>query len=147
MYIGRFMLGDWVPLQVLTYNSSLAVVWPTDGSANILSPYVTVYDASLNRILTAKQIPAHDPDTTTGYHFLEQRLGPEFSTGWHMVLYEWRDAASSENKSNIDTFDVIAGGEDDGTYVGLHYYERPDSVQIVGVTDAGRIEARRNPRT
>ena len=135
MNLGRYQLGMWVPLQL----------WCS--TEPDVPPFVSIYDSTGRRVLADKQLAPRNKAVLTGNYIAEHRLGPEFEPGLYHVLYEYRISSATENRSRLDSFSVIAGGQASGAYVGMHFFSTPQADFVVGVTDGGRLEARRNPRT
>ena len=135
-YIGRYQLGDFIPLTVQCRDSSKNPVDPT--SAVTLS----IYDSSFSTVLDSEPIPPKDIANLTGVFEAEMQLDSLFSTGIYFAMHEWSGGGKS-----LDTFEIIAGGNNSGGYVGIHFYERPGVEFIVGQTDGSTLETRRNPKT
>ena len=140
MHFGRNQLGDWVPIHVATGTS-----WPVDGSGNRTIPTLTIIDSNQDIVCRDEEIPP-SPDQT-GLFCVERQLGPEFSVGNYTVLIRWNDGGSAVNRSILGNLEVIPGGDSRGAYVGLHFYRGTNVDYILGMTDSGRVEPRKGPKS
>ena len=134
-FLGRYQLGDFLPLTVQCRNSSKAPVDPTSAVT------LTIYDSSLVTVLNSEPLPPKDIANLTGIFEAEMQIDSLFSEGIYFAMHEWSGGGKA-----LDTFEVIAGGNSTGGYVGIHFYERPGVEFIVGQTDGSTLEARRNPK-
>lgn len=151
MNFGRVQQGDWLRIPVVTFDASGFAAWPTDGSANVVYPYLCIIDPTRTHAL---QVISDQPLTAVnrfdgsiaGLHSLWQRIGPEFPVGIYYCYTHWQAAASSSNRRRTDSFQVVAGGNVKGAYSAITFYDKPQASFIVGQTDGGLLEARRNPK-
>lgn len=151
MFLGRVQQGDWLRIPVWTADASGFKAWPTDGSANTVFPYLWIIDPTKTHqmlILSEQPLTAVDrfDSTQTGYHALQQRIGPELPVGVYYCYLQWQAASASYNRRQIHVFQVVAGGNTKGAYTSITFYEKPQASWIVGQTDGGLLEARRNPK-
>lgn len=123
-------------LPVLTGTS-----WPVDGSSVRSIPTLTVFDSNQDLVVVDEQVPP--VVNQTGLHILERQLGPEFTVGTYDAYVEWNDAGST--KTVHRTFEVVAGGHPAGAYIGLNHYDGHNAAYLQGMTDGGRVEARKGP--
>ena len=137
MNLGRYQLGDWVTIPVLTGTS-----WPVDGSSVRSIPTVTIFDENQDLVVVDEQVPPVVDQT--GLHILERQLGPEFAVGTYDVYVEWDDAG--DTKTVHRTLEVVAGGHSAGAYIGLNHYDGHNASYIQGMTDSGLVEARKGPQ-
>lgn len=139
MYLGRFKLGDFLPIPAWCVNSSREEVSPT-----VAASY-TIYDVA-DSIITgandAKMIP-HDKATRTGWFYAEHRLGSAFAVGRHNILVEW--ASGGSNFGEVHCFEIVAGGHTSGGYIGLEHVQSPQAKYVVGLLDSGSVEIRKGP--
>ena len=150
MSLGRVQQGDWLTVPLWTEDSSGAVAFPTDNTGAVVWPFLSVIDATQTH---QKLVLADQPmnavsrfDTRlTGLHQLELRIGPELPVGTYHIWMEWQAGSATSNRMRLESFQVVAGGHPAGAYTSIHFYHRPQAVFIVGFTDGGRLEARRNP--
>ncbi len=139
MFLGRFQLGDFLPLTVQAMTSSGEVA-PT------AAPNYTIYDSS-DAIVTGAddvKMPPLDKAVRTGWFAAEHRLNSAFSTGRYNVRIEW--ASSGSNYGREYSFEVVAGGNATGAYVGAEFFTPAHGNFIVGLSDGGTLESRKNPR-
>lgn len=151
MNLGRYQQGDWIPITVITDDASGNTSWPTDASGATVYPFVSILNPSLTHqsvVIADQGMPALNRDDANllGYHRIWQRLGPEFPVGQYIVRVGWQSGSNSENRAVVHTFRVVAGGDDAGSYIAMTEYRVPHANHIVGFTDGGRLESRRNPR-
>jgi hypothetical protein len=137
MITGTYQLGGWVPLPVLTGTS-----WPLDVSGVRVIPSLSIFDESFDYVV--RDEPVVPVLSETGMHMVQRRLGPEFSTGTYEALITWDDAGSLKGVRR--RFEVVAGGDAGGAYVGLSFFDGRNSAYLVGMTDGGLVEARKGPK-
>lgn len=151
MNLGRVQQGDWLNVSVVTDNTSGNAAFPTDNTGAVVWPYLWIIDPTRTHqqvVLAEQPMPAIDrfDSTLTGYHSLQQRIGPELPTGTYYCVIQWQAASASYNRSRMHSFQVVAGGDTKGAYSSLAFYEQPHAAFLVGQTDGGLLEARRNPK-
>lgn len=151
MNLGRIQQGDWLNLSVVTDNTSGSAAFPTDAAGATVYPFYWIIDPALTHqklIITEQPLTALDrfDSTLTGYHTAWQRIGPEFPTGIYYVYVQWQAASASYNRRRIHSFQVVPGGNVKGAYSALTFYDQPHASFLVGQTDGGLLEARRNPK-
>lgn len=145
-YLSRTQLGKHLGLRCVTLNSSRAAAAPTD------CPTITIFDSSFTTVLAAKKIPAVDPGRYTGvFHYWlfvgnnpHVPLEQPFAAGRYFVRYDW--TISGTTYSKVDTFDVIAGGHQNGAVIAMEAFDRPHSRFMVMQLDNGHLVAGRNPK-
>ena len=151
MNLGRFQQGDWLPIPVVTDNTSGSPAFPTDNAAAVVHPYLWIIDPTqTHQLLVLAEQPlaaiSRFDSNLTGRHLLYQRIGPELPVGLYYVYLQWQAASATYNRRQVHTFQVVAGGDTKGAYTSLVFYERPHANFLVGQTDGGLLEARRNPQ-
>lgn len=137
MYLGRYTLGDWVTLKVITRNTSDV---PTAPSA---APTVRFYTGS-GTTVESTSMPPYEKNIKTGLFILEHFLGSAFAVGQYVALVE--ETVSSSALKQLYFFEVVASGNNNGAYLNIHYYKAPQSPYIVGLPEDGTLENRKNPR-
>lgn len=139
--LGRFQLGDFVPLKLRTVDGNGTYAFPT-----VANPTAAVFDmADLAAAVETVQLIVQDRYKRTGYFGKNHRLSSSYAAAKsYMVIYEW--ALSGTNYGDFDVFDVIAGGSSDGAVIGAEAYPRPEGEQVVYQLDGGKLLAGRNPR-
>lgn len=145
---GRRQLGQFIHLTVSTVDGSGVPTNPTS------APTATIYDASNNKVLDARKM-APQGIARTGFFGLDLMLtsqasiglggggGTEFASGQYVVLYKW--TISGTERRTIDRFEILPGGNLQGAYTALEFYERPQADYLVGATEDGTVETRRGP--
>lgn len=138
MYLGEYLLGEWVSIPVVCRNASRAESNPT------AAPVLSIYKADDTPIVDDVTMAPFAQGERTGYFNRDVQLGASFSTGRYFALIQY--AVSGSNKAELHFFEVRAGGNAKGAYVALHYYPRPQAKFIVGQLDDGTLEMRRGPK-
>lgn len=137
-YRGRYPLGVEIPLGVLCVNASGTPIAPTE------APLLEVYSDAAASPVVVKRIPPLERAAVTGLFQYPLFLGGAFSAGHHTAVYRWRNGGTQFHSS--DTFQVIAGGHEDGAVISLFWYEQPGSRFLVQQLDSGKLVRGRNPR-
>jgi hypothetical protein len=137
MYRGRVTQGSYLTLSVRTYDADDIPAAPT------ACPWLSVYDSS-GVLLRRVRVPIADAGGVTGYFSIPLFLGPGFSAGHYHALYSW--AVGSFEGGEMDSFQVVAGGNSQGSVVSMHEYNRPHARFAVHQTDGGQLKRGRNPR-
>lgn len=138
MYRGRTQLGKELIVGVRTHDGS-------EPAAPTAAPTIEVYSGTA-RVITPRSIPPLDrygltvPASLWQYRLL---LDGRFDVGGYSVVYRW--AVGSYNGVEIDTFEIMPGGHEDGAAIASYFYRRPNASYIVQQTDAGRIIKGKNP--
>lgn len=136
MYLGRYQLGQSVPLRVLCRSSSQPPVDPAN------APQYRVVSSS--GVVATGQMPLLDPDQTGQLFQYLLFLNSTYSTGYYSVSYVY-DAGNFEEVDLGDTFEVIPNGNVAGAVNSLAWYERPEAKFLIGRTDSGILYSGRNP--
>ncbi len=139
MEIGRFQLGDFVPLQFQSVDGSDTPTWPSS------TPTIKTFAA--DDVTTAVETirpGARDVQRQTGLFYYPLRLTSSYTTKPYIVTFNW--TISGTTYASIAQFNVIAGGDSDGAVIGAHYVRRPEAPTVVYVVDGGKLKAVRNPR-
>lgn len=137
MYLGRYTLGQWLPIPLDAVIGSGAAVTPT------AAPTVTIYDAAWTAVESAKKIAPRDR-TATGSFEREFYLGSDYAVGLYTARAVF--ASGGSNFIRLYRFEIVGGGHDDGSFIGMVFFEKPDSPHIVAQQDGGDLVPRRNPR-
>lgn len=136
-WVGRFRLGEWVPIIVRTSNDSLT---PTKADA---TPVAVVYDSSGSPVANFK-VPIADQSYVTGLFKERIFLDSNFSTGYHSVIIHF--AVGSVQKVQVVEFEIVAGGDSDGSGISLYHFRYPSRDYVLVQTDGGWLRKLRNPR-
>ena len=138
MYRGRVQLGQTLFLLLQTTNASGEPAMPDD------IPRLTVWDND-GTLIERLDMPVLDRHEQTGMFHYPLYLGNLYAAGAYTVTYLYRHTGSSYSGMEDDTFEVAAGGDADGTVVGMYFYKRPDQDIIVQQCESGVVKAGRNP--
>lgn len=133
-YLGRYRVGDIVPLHVQCRGSGAAEFPPTS------VPTVDVYDSSGNAVHASLTMSLHRTEETDSWFQLPLRLGRGFSSGRYDVWVGYGSFAVNQ------TFEVVAGGEVGGAYIGVQNLQAPQAEWLVGVLQDGSLQRRKTPR-
>lgn len=137
MFLGTFILGQFVPLTVQCRTGAGVPVAPA------AAPVLSIYSAGSDTpVVDGISLPPKNKPTRTGGFEIQQRLTSAFAVGHYTVRYQW---TSTSVFARTDTFEVVAGGDSKGANAGIEYYPRPDSSWIVTQGDGGTYSLRRNP--
>lgn len=134
----RLRLGDFAHFSVQCVDSSDLPASPTS------APALTIYNSSGTAVISAKKMVPCDKPTRTGYFTYNLRLGSDYSAGYYDAYIDY--AVSGNTRNVVQKFQVIAGGNANGGYIGLFWYPRPDSNWIIGKQEDGQYERLKNPR-
>jgi hypothetical protein len=136
MYRGRYQQGQEVPLGVFTRNASGA---PTLPSA---APTYRVYNTA-GTLVDSGSLPIVDRFGTTGMFGMQKFLGQPYPTGVYYVAYQW--TVSSVSYAELDSFEVLGGGNRRGGVVAMEFLRRPQADFVVQNCFDGSIVKGRNP--
>lgn len=137
-FIGRYKLGDWLPLQLQTVNGSRVATTPDD------VPTVKLFNSSGTMVYSQK-LPVIERYVQTGRFYALVLLGRAFSTDTYTAVYYWTTGSGAYNGLEADNFDIVDGGHYDGNVIGMYFFDRPQAKYIVYQTDSGVLIQGRNP--
>lgn len=136
-YLGRYMLGDYVPVVVRTHAGDHIPAAPT------AAPIAATYDTS-SKVENLGKIALVDPSATTGLFLKRIKLDSTYSTGPHTVLVTY--VISGSTYSQEFSFEIIAGGDADGNIIASEEFQRPEAVNLIHQRDgSGDVVSGRNP--
>lgn len=138
MSFQRLQQGDEYPATVLATNSTGAASNPD------AAPTVDFYNSAGSNILSGQSMAPIDLSNATGLFQRRVRLGQPFPAGSYSAVYSWSIGAFTGRTSEM--FEVLAGGNEDGSVVSMHFFNRPHASFVVYQTDAGKLRSGRNPR-
>lgn len=131
--LGRFQLGDFVPLAVLTVDHT---GFPTMPDA---APVATVADGSGTAVATLK-LALLNVATQFGLPWF---LGVGATLGTYTVQYAFTVAGHAGTAT--DTFEVIPGGDPGGAIISMFAFDRPEATYVVAQLTSGLLVQGRNP--
>lgn len=137
MYRGRVPLGIHLPLSVRTLDASRRPVAPTT------CPVLDVYSSAGTKVVS-KLIPIEDAGAVTGFFNYRLFISPAFDVGKYTAVYHWNDG--SHAGAEVDVFEVIGGGNNEGTVISMREFVRPHARFVVHQLDSGKLKRGRNPR-
>lgn len=135
MYLGSYRIGDSVPLTFQVTDHSDSATLPD------AAPVVRIYRAGT--LVTTFPLPVIDRFRVTGLFHQLYKLGAQFSVGNHSLVYKFDLSGTPDQE--VDTFDVIAGGQFDGPVLAMHTFDRADVRFILQHMGSGRLRRGRNP--
>ena len=136
MYLGTYILGEVVPLRVWSRSAADTPVKPD------AAPVASVHSSTAR--VAVEQLPIHDQDDVTGLFQYLLALNSRFAAGRYVVVYNY--AISSSARVARDTFSIVAGGNDLGNGVSLHYFQAPQRDVLLMRTTLGSVRRMFNPR-
>lgn len=137
MFIGRFQLGDFVPLLVWCRNNAGTPAQPT------AHPTARIYDGG-GTLVQTHDLPLVDSADTLGRFRFDLPLGSQYAVGYYTAKIDY--TISAVVYSELQDFQVLAGGHSDGGLIAAELYNSPNSPWLVAETDRGALLAHRNPR-
>ena len=135
MYLGRYFQGQVVPILVRTIDGS--------GTPSLSDnpPFIDLRrDGALIRQV---QAPILDRYVSTGTFVYPLRLDASFTAGRYTATHFYR--AGAYYGLDSDVFEIVAGGDSDGSIITQFYWKRPEAIYLVQQTEAENILLRRNP--
>ena len=135
MYLGRYRKGDWLPVSVQCTNN-LAILTPD------AAPVLRFYTPSFS-FMFSRTMPLRAPGRRNGLFEIEQFLGSDFAEGVHHGHVSY--SSGGNNFADLFRFEVVPSGHQSGSYINLHFYEKPHASFVVGQLDVDLLEFRKNP--
>ncbi len=137
MYLGRYKVGEIVPVTVVTTPVSEVPTEPDQ------CPSVIVYSTA--GPLDSLRMVIVDRFAVTALFFAPVFVHAEYSAGYHHAVACWKISGSAFEQTF--TFCVTAGGHRDGPILALGEMSFPAVSYLLGQTRLGRIRKFKNPRT
>ena len=138
--LGRFQLGQWVPLTFLSTNNVDTASWPT------ATPTIKTYDASdVTTVVETIRPPAHDMLRVTGLFRYMLQLGSSYAAS-KVYIVAATYAISGTTYGTMMQFTTMPGGDADGAVIGATFVRRPEAGVVAYVKDGGKFLAANNPR-
>jgi hypothetical protein len=137
MYLGRFQLGDRLPLVVLTRDGSGQPELPD------AAPGAALYPPGATAPAVSLELPPADPIGSPGLFLHALHLGRLFAAGEYRVRYSW--TAGGLPRSATGSFTILPGGHPDGTVIAMYRFRRPHADFIIQQLDGGVRVKGRNP--
>lgn len=136
--LGKYLLGDKVPLILSTLTSSRVAAAPT------AAPTARIYKNAETATTAAPSLPIKAKGKATGLFAYEIVLNSTYSVGVWFVLLKW--VVSGTTYKALYRFEIVTGGDADGTPVGLHYFDQRGINHIFWTTDQGTTQWGTTPR-
>ena len=138
MHFGRHRQGEHVTLFCVTRNAAGTATVPTN------APQAVIFNTAGTKI-TQFRVPVTDKAGQTGVFTHALRLNSDYGTvGVYSVIFYYNILTFAG--VDLNTFEIVAGGNADGSVIGLYYYDRPHGKFIVRQLDSGTVTQGRNPR-
>jgi hypothetical protein len=135
MYLGRYRLGDWLPLRLTTTNGSGVAVTPD------ATPKAYLWQGGTN--VETRLLPAVEQSRMTGSFAEQVLLGVGYTTGNALVVFQW--VAGGVTLQEVAYFEVLAGGSVEGSATAMYFFARPEGGLVLRQLPGGLITAGRNP--
>jgi hypothetical protein len=136
VYLGRFTLGQWVPLTAIATTGAMTPGWPA------AAPVFSVYDGAGGRVLSGTMPPLDLARLVGSFAYL-LRMNSAFDAGHYLATITFTLGGTPYSVEN--RWEVVAGGNADGGLVSLHHYQRPHATFILGRLDSDQRYIARNP--
>jgi len=137
MFLGRYQLGDLVPLTVLCTGPDGSPLDPDS------APAARIYPAS-GGLVAEVALPCRDRPATTGLFGGRILLGPSYAPGRYLIQCRWQ--AGTFHGGRLLSLQVLPGGDATGTVTALCHYDRPGATHVINARTSGAIKKGRNPR-
>jgi len=142
MYLGRYQRGSeiYITLQATKQDG----VTPDVPES---APFIQVYiDGNPPLLLQTVVMSAYQPGAFPGSFRASMFLGNLYtSTGDHFCVVRWVDSDGLPC-TQAYRFELIAGGDGNGSIISMTEVVRPDARYLLCQTDAGNLIRRKNPR-
>jgi hypothetical protein len=132
MSIGRYQLGDYVPLSLQTTDQNLLSTIPD------ADPAIKLYRNGT--LVTTTTMSVLDPNRAVEQYVL--RYQPNNLGSWIAVMTY---ALSAITYTKVESFLVVAGGNSTGAIVAAHSLRLPGHDYVVCQADGGTLRYGRNP--
>ena len=140
MFLGRYQLGEVVPIAVLCRNRAQAKVRPD------AAPLVCIYRLGSSATL-ACALYASITDRAAAVSLFRLALwldATRFPLAGHylaVITYTSEGADQAEERH----FEIVANGDELGVVTGLHAWDRPEADYLLMMTEGGSLRQGRNP--
>lgn len=132
-WLGRYQVGDFVPLVLQSTTTAGVAVTPT-----VAAVTAKLYNAS-GVLVTTISLGLNNKVQTVGL-FRSRWLAT--AVGVWMVVYDWSDGTAQKK---VERFEVVAGGSSSGAVVALHATELPEATYLLLQGANGTLYYGRNP--
>lgn len=127
-YRGRYQLGQNVPLRLLCTNGAGTPSVPTN------APRFAVWANGTK--VSSGRLPVLDRYGQTGLFGDSLFLGSSWATGTYQVVYSY--AVGTQAMIEVDTFEIVAGGDVRGAVLALYFYVRPHANFVMQQRETAR---------
>jgi len=134
MWIGEYQLGDLLPV----------VLWVRSGKTPTLPdapPRAIIYSSTAQ--VESFLLPIVDQREETAIFHRQAALDGKYSTGQHVIQLVY--AISSVVKAEIHRFNVLPGGNANGTGIAMEYFAVQPIRYLLVQNDSGALIRRKNP--
>jgi len=137
-YLGRYFQGETVHITVQAVDVNGTPTLPQN------PPYIDL--RSDTALVQQVQAPIIDRYVTTALFVYPLRLNASYPAGRYSATHFYRvTGANAYNGMEVDYFEVVAGGDSDGSIITQHYWSRPEAVYLIQQTESGNVNLKRNP--
>ena len=136
-FIGRFQLGDFVPVELWCTTLLEAIVQPD------AAPTFQVVSAAGVTSATGK-IPLAKRPETNQFFYTEIPLGTAFAVGFYTIVIRY--VVNTLEQAELRQFEVVPGGAASGVPIAATTFQGRNGSYVVVQTNAGQLMTFRNPR-
>lgn len=138
MHLGRFRVGDYLPLRLVVMDAGRTPAVPD------AAPTAYLWKASGPTKLATLTLSVDETARTTGMFALPYLLDATFAAGNHVVVFKWAVAAVAQQR--VAVFEIVAGGGSEGDVAAMHVLERPEGTWVLRQHGRGMVTAGRGPK-
>lgn len=138
-YLGRHQLGNTMPVTVLTVDASNLPTAPD------VPPVMKIWSGTT--LILSAQMPVADrygTSTNTTLFIYPLFLGASYAAGLYDVSLTWKIGTFVGVEDG--TFEILAGGNADGSIIAMTLYRRPEADFVVWQTNSGKLQRGRGPK-
>jgi hypothetical protein len=136
--LGRYLLGDKVPLILSTITSDVVPAAPT------AAPTARIYKNAATATTAVISIPIKAKGKATGLFAHDLFLSSTYSVGIWFVLLKW--TVSAVVYKQLYRFEIVTGGDADGPPVALKYFDQRGADHLFWQTEALTVQWGTTPR-
>lgn len=140
MYLGRYQLGEDMPLPLTTVDASNLPTAPDN------APVAQIFNSSGTQVMSGRMpvMDRYGTSTACTFFMLPVYLSGDYSAGLYSYVLTWNIAAAPFVETG--TFEVVAGGDSNGTVIAMTFFHKPQADFVVYQTDAGKLRRGRGPK-
>jgi len=133
-------LGVELPIRITCLDADDLPVWPDS------APQMDVWRNSTGtKVISNYKLFPLDRRNLIGVFWLPLFLTGLVADGYHAII-RYQKASVSLDGVEIRNFEIMPGGNEAGTVISMHYYDRPTGKFLVYQTDGGILFKGKNPQ-